>query len=110
MGWADLTNIKTGKKPAYAPKNYKSLEPCIDTKSKYAGEYIGSGIGLTSHPLYRSGVCINYCDNFDHCRNCNSENTLCIYFYYYADLVGKEAIYELECLDCHHFTAYQYMD
>ncbi len=83
--------------------------PAINTKNTGYGVWHGSGIFLIQHPYYKSAL-LEYPKEPDKCDVCGSRDTLCICFEYYADLVGKEGLYELECKSCGKYTTYHYFD
>lgn len=83
--------------------------PCIrmvyDKKGKLEYEYkvkdYMCGSGKPPNEILKGNL-------LDNCKACGSKNVLCIYYEYYADLVDAVMSYELECLECKKYTAYEY--
>jgi hypothetical protein len=105
---AVLFNIEKSKVPKLAPSDFKKRKAVEEIESNFEEICIGSGVKLEKHPLFNRAVFFDknsYC-----CSNCNSINTLCIYFSFYNDNVSKQASVELECYDCHYFSQFEYRD
>ena len=100
MAWPTLIDTSVNDSPKLAPSNYKELPKMLMSA-------IGSGVPLREVPIYKDAWHETYTSE---CGACASTNTKCIYADYYADLVGKDDNYELECLDCGKFTKYHYTD
>jgi len=47
-------------------------------------------------------------DTKQKCKNCNSENTVCIYYEASGSNIGVYIDAEYYCKDCKHFTIFEY--
>jgi len=108
MSSAILYQITKSEKPIYAPMDYSKRSAVEVFESKFDEVYIGSGIKLQDHPLFKSAIFFET-DSFS-CAKCRSINNLCIYFSFYSDNVSKVATVELECYDCHYFSQFEFKD
>ena len=108
MGLASyLEYPKVSDKPIRAPENFRELPMYKDVKNC---TYVGSGVPLRNHPLYKDGKWLFIYDWHFECARCGSENTLCIYITYLVDISGKLHDIELYCQDYGAFTLHSYGD